>query len=292
MIPILDSIRPFLRMIKFEHSIFALPFAGIAFIEAFRNLESFSLNQGLLLALQISICMVSLRSAAMGFNRIIDRHFDAANPRTKNREIPAGIIPIKRAYSFVAGFSLIFIVTAFWISLFIGVLSFLAIFFVFAYSYTKRFTFFCHYFLGLAIGIAPSATYIAITGQLAIVPLLWTLALAFSLAGFDIIFACMDAEYDRQTGLYSVPAVFGIEKAKIIAASTHALAFAFFMLAVSFSDTGWIFLLSNLIIGGLFFRTHSMARANLFGPAFVQNNKALSLVIFIGLALDRFLPVA
>ncbi|MCB1140182.1 MAG: putative 4-hydroxybenzoate polyprenyltransferase, partial [Leptospiraceae bacterium] len=225
---LLQTARDYLGMIKFSHSIFALPFAGIGIVEVL-SWEGFSVPEIPVLVHRILaclVCMVSLRSAAMGFNRIVDRHFDAANPRTATREIPSGKIPLSSAILFTSIALIIFILAAFSMGMLVGWLSFAAIAFVLGYSWTKRFTYLCHFFLGLAIGLVPSAVWIAFSGTLDWIAVYWSLGLALYIAGFDIIYSCQDAQFDRSRGLHSLPARLGVANALWMARLSHVLALA------------------------------------------------------------------
>ncbi len=281
-------------MIKFSHTIFALPFAGIAILIALPAsglLEGDEWGEHLAwMILKILICMVTLRSAAMGFNRLVDRQIDAANPRTAGREIPAGKISVNAVRVIVAVCCIVFTATAFWINPLCGLLAPVAIALVLGYSYTKRFTYFCHFFLGLAIGIAPIATYIAMLGRIDLAPLLWGAGLLFYIAGFDILYACQDAQFDRQAGLNSVPARFGVERALWIARGAHIVALGAFLAGGYVTGTGWIFVATAGIVAGLFFLEHWLVRPprlDRIPIAFFHVNASISTVLFAGLLADR-----
>ena len=279
-------------MIKFSHSIFALPFAGIALLEAVKN--SNILNRPFfdifILVIQVLMCMVFLRSAAMGFNRIVDRKFDALNPRTSNREVASGIINIRSAWIFVILFLLLFIVTAASINTMTGLLSPFAAFIVLFYSYTKRFTVLCHFFLGLAIGLAPTAAWIAVRGTVdSILPVLWSLGMMFYISGFDILYACQDIEFDKKAKLYSIPSRLGVFPALSIARISHAVSVLFFIYAGIYSSSGIIFYITLLIVSILFFLEHKMVKKDDFSKipvAFFNVNASISSILFLGLLLD------
>lgn len=277
-------------MIKFSHSLFALPFAGIAFIEAIQRARP-GLYDMVILSIQITVCMVTLRSAAMGFNRITDRRYDALNPRTSSREIPAGVISEKNVALFVIISLIVFFVTAFTINLTAGLLSPVAAVLVLGYSYTKRFTLFSHYILGFAIGIAPVATWIAVVGKIDDpLPLLWSAGLGLYIAGFDILYSCQDAEFDREAGLHSIPSRLGILPALWIARFTHVIAAGLFFYAGHESASGLFYYITICIVSVLFIMEHAMVRPGrltLIPIAFFHINAAISLIIFTGLLLDR-----
>lgn len=283
----------YLRMIKFSHSLFALPFAGVALVEIIHNHPDVVNGVDFLRLLAgIIICMVAMRSAAMGFNRIVDRHFDAANPRTANREIPSGTISLSSAVLFVVLFLLIFVVAAFWIQPLAGWLSPVPIIITLGYSYTKRFTCLCHLILGLALGLVPPAVWVAVTGSISIEPVLWMIGIAFYTAGFDILYASQDVKFDRMAGLHSIPARFGLFRAFWIARSFHLLSFLTFVSIAILAETGIFFAFTLIIVGALFVTQHllvSGGRLDRIPIAFFHVNAAISTIIFAGLLIDRFL---
>ena len=289
----------YLRMIKFSHTIFALPFAGIAFLLAVPGSGLVTEGQPslrfYLLIVQVVVSMAALRSAAMGFNRLVDRQIDAANPRTAIREIPAGAITVSNARWFVLVSLFVFLVTAVTINPLCGILAPFAVVFVLGYSYAKRFTMFCHLFLGAAIGIAPTATWVAVRGHLGWevlldpVPLLWSAGLALYIAGFDTLYSCQDVEFDRRHGLHSFPARLGIPRALWIARGAHVLALALFLLAGQRSGAGAGFMAAALVVAALFLAEHLLVRADRLTHipiAFFHVNASISTVLFLGLLID------
>ncbi len=284
-------------MIKFSHSIFALPFAGIGMIEVL-NWDGFQVPGTVELVHRILaclVCMVSLRSAAMGFNRIVDRKYDAANPRTASREIPAGTIPLKSAIVFTVLGILVFVVAAFSMGPLVGFLSFAAVVFVLGYSLTKRFTYLCHYFLGLAIGLVPSAVWIAFSGTLDWIAVYWSLGLALYIAGFDIIYSCQDVEFDRSQGLHSLPGRLGRKNALWMARLSHVLALACFARAGLEAQNGLIFFLGLALVAALFFYEHYLVRDGReenIPVAFFNINAYVSSLLFIILLADRWIHLA
>lgn len=205
-------IRQYAGLVKFAHTIFAMPFALIGFVYALRTEGIPSDCSGrygwVVLLVQVLLCMVFARNAAMGFNRWADRRIDKANPRTADREIPAGKISARAALRFVIVNALLFVVTASTINLLTGLLSPVALFVILIYSYCKRFTALAHLVLGLGLGIAPVGAYIAVTGHFAWPPCILALLVMTWCGGFDIIYALQDADFDRKNGLYSIPARF------------------------------------------------------------------------------------
>src|ERR1700677_2081379 len=215
-------LRLTLEMIKFEHSVFALPFALTGALLAFRESHFDARGFGYKL-LWIAIAMVSARSAAMAFNRILDADIDARNPRTRLRHIPAGILSVRFAWGFVLFSILVFLLAARALNPLCLKLAPVALAVVFFYSFTKRFTTFSHLILGFSLGIAPAAAWIAVQGSLDPRILWLTAAVTFWTAGFDIIYSCQDYEFDSREGLFSLPQRFGMSGALWIARALHVL---------------------------------------------------------------------
>ncbi len=211
-------ISKYLSLIKFSHTIFAMPFALVGY---FLGVQSHGFSY--LILIQVIVAMVLARSAAMGFNRLVDYRWDAKNPRTATREIPAGKLSVRAVTIFVAICSIGFCLTALWINTLCFALSPIALIIILGYSYTKRFTSLAHIVLGLALSIAPIGAYIAVTGTFALLPALFMPLVLCWVAGFDIIFALQDREFDREQGLHSIPVRFGIKGALTISAILHAL---------------------------------------------------------------------
>ena len=212
--------KRYLSMIKFSHTIFALPFAILGF--TLGSLSSGDTIDWILFA-YVLLCMIFARSAAMSFNRYIDRDIDEANPRTAVREIPSGVISPKSALLFTLFNCLAFIVVTAFINSICFYLSPVALAVVLGYSYTKRFTFLCHLILGLGLSLAPVGAYLAVTGQFDWIPVLLGIGVLFWVAGFDIIYALQDSDFDKEKGLFSIPSYFGKSKALIISRVLHAL---------------------------------------------------------------------
>ena len=215
----MSKIGDYLRLVKFSHTIFAMPFALLSFTYAWMTAEHNSVLWVVLL--QVVACMVFARNVAMGFNRWADRKIDAENPRTANREIPAGVISSRGAVIFIIINALLFIATTITINPLCAWLSPVALFVVMFYSYCKRFTAMAHIVLGLSLGIAPVGAYIAVTGT--VVAECWLLAAVVTTwcAGFDIIYALQDAEFDRKRGLHSIPSHFSATTSLVISALLH-----------------------------------------------------------------------
>ncbi|HIC92424.1 MAG TPA: 4-hydroxybenzoate octaprenyltransferase [Syntrophaceae bacterium] len=213
-----------LEMIKFEHTIFALPFAFMGAILARHEIPS--LNK----VLWILMAMVGARSAAMASNRLIDAQLDAQNPRTQMRALPQGLISKKTVKAFIATSSILFFVSAYKLNRLAFYLSPLALIIVLLYPYTKRFTWACHIYLGLCLGMAPVGGWIAISGTLEPLPLLLGLGVIFWVAGFDILYAALDYEFDKKVGIYSLPVHVGMRKALWISSFLHFITFLCFLL--------------------------------------------------------------
>lgn len=216
----MNVIARYASLVKFSHTIFALPFAIFSYVYA---LVSTGLPFEWLLLVKILLCMVFARNAAMGFNRWADRDIDAENPRTVGREIPSGKISPSAAIAFVIVNALLFIAAAAWINRLAFLLSPLALLVLLGYSYTKRFTSWSHLVLGLALAIAPVGAYIAVTGSVSFFPLLLAAAVLTWTAGFDILYSMQDCEFDRERGLHSIPARFGARGAVSLSIGLHLL---------------------------------------------------------------------
>lgn len=273
-----ERITTYLRMIKFSHSVFALPFAlTSAFIasQGFPELEKF---------FWIIIAMVSARTAAMGLNRIIDRHIDKLNPRTSMREIPSGKVSLTEALLFVVVAIFIFIYSAWKLNPLCFRLSFVALGFIVIYSYTKRFTSLSHLFLGITISAAPVGAWIAITGYFDMRILSLGLSVAFWITGFDILYALQDIDFDRSYGLYSIPARFGVKKAISISRVFHMISWSLlFMTGILFKLNIWFF--AGVFIAGIILvyehrlvKPHDLSKLNI---AFFNMNGYLSIIVFL-----------
>jgi len=277
------SVGVTLEMIKWEHSVFALPFALTGAMLA---------ANGLPRAMQlvwIIVCMVSARSAAMAFNRWADAGLDAENPRTRSRAIPAGLLSRGFVGGFTVAMAAVFVLSAAQLNRLTLELSPLALAVVFFYSYTKRFTRWSHLALGLALGIAPAAAWIAVRGSLDPRILILTLAVMFWVAGFDLLYACQDASHDREHGLFSVPAVWGVPAAFWTARTLHVLMLGLLVWLV------WAFRLGNFALAGVVLVALLLLYEHLIvspgdlrrlNAAFFTMNGVISIVFFAFVALD------
>lgn len=247
------TLRDYARLVKFEHTIFALPFALIGFFMAVKQ-EPHVLS--FVLLLKVIACMIFARNAAMGFNRYLDRSFDAANPRTAMREIPAGVVLPKKALIFVIVNSLLFVVMSWLINDLCFYLSPVALLVILGYSYTKRITPLCHFILSAGLGLAPIGAYLAVAGQFAIAPLLFSMVVFFWVSGFDIIYASQDVDFDRAYHLNSIPAMTGIKKALQLSVLVHVIASIFVISAGIVLNSGWLYWVGATIFIGLLTYQH------------------------------------
>ncbi len=274
----IERIATYLRMIKFSHSVFALPFAlTSAFIASAGSpeLEKF---------FWIIVAMVSARTAAMGLNRIIDRHIDKLNPRTSKREIPSGKVSLTEAVLFVSVAIIFFIYSAWSLNPLCFKLSFVSLGAIFLYSYTKRFTSLSHLFLGITISAAPIGAWIAIRGTFDPRILSLGLSVAFWIAGFDILYALQDIDFDRRYGLYSIPSRLGVKRAIGISRLFHVISWALlFMTGILFKLNIWFFI-GVFLAGVILFYEHRLVKPDdlrRLNMAFFNMNGYLSIVVFL-----------
>lgn len=278
-----DAMTNYLSLIKFAHTIFAMPFALMAFFIAV-TLQGEGMDW-LKLALVV-LCMIFARSAAMAFNRYLDRDVDAVNPRTKVREIPAGVISPQSALWFVAANSVLFVATAWFINPLCFFLSPVALSVVLGYSYTKRFTWLCHLVLGLGLSLAPVGAYLAVTGRFDWIPVLYGLAVLLWVAGFDVIYALQDEDFDKSQKLYSMPSFFGKKRALRISEWMHlgsaaSMVYAGNLLHSAAPQTGWLLWLGTVIFLGLLLYQHLIVKPNdlsRVNMAFFTTNGIASLI--------------
>ena len=273
-------------MIKWEHSIFALPFALCGAMLAAQGLPTF--HQ----LIWIIIAMVSARSAAMAFNRVADASIDAANPRTRTRALPAGALTPGFVTTFVVVSCAIFILAAAQLNRIALMLSPVALGIVLLYSYTKRFTRWSHLVLGFALGIAPAAAWIAVRGSLDLRILLLTAAVTFWVAGFDVLYACQDYEFDRQSNVHSVPRYFGIRGALAIARLFHLLMLSLLIALILSFGLGKVALAGVLVVAILLAYEHSLVSPSdlsKLNAAFFTMNGVISVVFFGFVAADLLL---
>ena len=283
----LKKLKIFLEMIRFEHTLFALPFAymgavlgGVVSLDRLPTWVEIG---------WITLAMVGARSAAMGLNRLIDRTIDLRNPRTVGRAIPAGLLSLTEVLLFiVVAFGVLFLATFNLSSLAVKLLP-IAVFFLVFYSYTKRFTWFCHFILGLTIALAPMGGWVAVTGTTNWTTYIFYLSIALWTTGFDIVYACQDIEVDRRDGLHSVPARFGIGKALWIARACH-FATAIGLTSLFFiTDLSWWYFAGLVVSYAILFYEHAIVNEkdlSRMNTAFFTMNGALSCVVFLFSFID------
>ena len=297
------TFKNYLSLIKFSHTIFALPFALIGFFLGLskQNIESQLLNQAqepffsshnMLLFLFVLGCMVTARSAAMAFNRYLDRHIDALNPRTAIREIPKGIIKPNQALFFTILSSILFVVFAALINKICFYLSPIALLVVLGYSYTKRFTPLCHLVLGIGLSLAPIGAFLAVTGVFNLLPLLFSFTVIFWVSGFDIIYALQDEDFDQSNNLYSIPAWLGKAKALRVSELLHLIAGIFVLMAGIYGNFSFIYWIGASIFSGMLIYQHSIVKPNDLSKvniAFMTANGIASIVFASFVILDIFI---
>jgi len=288
---VIRAIYLFGRLIKFSHTVFAMPFALSSVVLAHVHARPVTGRT----LFWILIAMVGARSAAMGFNRWADLHFDRLNPRTASRPSVTGAISSRAVFLLVIGFSALFVWSAYKLGELCFWLSFPTLGVLFSYSYTKRFTAWSHIYLGLAIGLAPLGAWIAVTGSWdwRIVPL--SLALLTYIAGFDILYACQDIDFDRQIGLYSLPVKLGVGKALLISSILHCLTFIFLATLIPLFGLGRIYGFFLIVIGLLLIWEHRMVKPEDLSKvpvAFFHMNSVVSIALFAGVGLDVLYSIA
>src|SRR6476661_2197369 len=304
----MSTIKNYLSLIKFSHTIFAMPFALIGFFLAvFKgvlysrqwNLDNtpgwhttiYSPNYLIELFSLVLLCMIFARSAAMAFNRYLDRRWDALNPRTAIREIPKGIITPKNALIFTIVNCVLFITATWFINRICFFLSPVALAVVLGYSYTKRFTPLCHLILGLGLSLAPIGAYLAVTGVFHWLPILFSFAVLFWVSGFDIIYALQDVDFDQSQQLYSIPAWLGKEKALHVSELLHLLSASSVIAAGKLGHFGWLYWLGVLIFIACLVYQHSIVRPNdlrKVNLAFMTTNGIASVVFAVFVISDLF----
>ena len=303
------TVKSYLSLIKFSHTIFALPFALIGFCLAAREpiLQQLNTWRGIsnpvvlnstndkslwVIFILVLLCMVFARSAAMAFNRYLDRDIDALNPRTAVREIPAGIISKKNALAFTILSSLLFIATCFFINKICFYLSPVALFVILFYSYTKRFTALCHLVLGLGLSLAPIGAYLAVTGQFDSIPVLFSFAVLFWVSGFDIIYALQDEAFDVEHQLYSIPSILGKQKALNVSVFLHVLSALAVITAGIYGNFGLWYWLGVAVFTGMLIYQHSLVKPNDLSKvniAFMTANGIASVVFAFFVIVDLFI---
>lgn len=283
----------YLSLIKFSHTVFALPFALIGFYLAYITYQPNDFFYKFFLVL---LAMIFARSTAMAFNRYIDREIDAQNPRTKNREIPAGKISPEAAKRFITFNGMAFIVTTYFINEICFLLSPIALAVVLGYSYTKRFTWLCHYVLGLGLALAPVGAYLTISGKFDVITILMGCSVFLWVGGFDIIYALQDETFDKSNNLKSIPSKFGVKKSIIISRVSHFFSALFLSIVIilmrnQFPEVGNLSIVGLIIFILLLIRQHWLVNehnlANI-NQAFFESNGLASLLFGTLIIIDLF----
>lgn len=275
----IEKISKYFRLVKFSHTIFAMPFALMAFAYALWSTEA---EFSWWLLLQVVLCMVFTRNVAMGFNRWADRKIDAENPRTADREIPAGVISPRNAMIFVVANALLFVATACTINSLTAILSPVALAVVMFYSYCKRFTSLAHLVLGLSLGIAPAGAYIAVTGTLTLAPCLLSLLVLTWCGGFDIIYALQDAEFDRKRGLHSIPSKFSVATSLYISIALHCISIITLFAFTNYLPQSWLLWCGIVVFSAILVAEHILVtpkKQRSIGIAFGTLNGLASLTL-------------
>jgi 4-hydroxybenzoate polyprenyltransferase len=282
-------VKKFLSLVKFSHTVFALPFALIGFTIALAKCNRLQIDYVLLG--KVILCMVFARNAAMAFNRYLDRDIDKENKRTSMREIPSGIISPKAAIIFVIINSVFFIVTTWFINALCFYLSPVALIIILGYSFTKRFTSWCHLVLGLGLSLAPIGSYLAVCGKFSIIPLFISLAVLFWVAGFDVIYSMQDYYFDKERNLHSVPVLLGNFYALRLSEFFHLLTVVFLLLAGFIFGSGIFYLIGLCIFTILLIYQHLIVKPNDLSKvniAFFTTNGIASIVFGVFVIIDVF----
>ena len=305
----MTKVRSYLSLIKFSHTIFAMPFALIGFFLALTHPWAFISKSEVPTSWTVYydtsflvtkftlviLCMVFARSAAMAFNRYLDRRWDALNPRTAIREIPKGIITPKNALAFTIVNCILFIAATWFINRICFYLSPVALAVVLGYSYTKRFTPLCHLILGLGLSLAPIGAYLAVTGVFHWLPILFSFAVLFWVSGFDIIYALQDVEFDQAQNLYSIPAWLGKEKALRVSEVLHLLSAGSVVAAGKLGQFGVLYWIGVLVFISCLVYQHSIVKPNdlrRVNIAFMTMNGIASVVFAVFVIADLFFPLS
>jgi len=288
------GIKNYLSLIKFSHTIFALPFALVGFFLG-SYLSDFSFQPITLVLVLAS--MVFARSAAMAFNRLVDRDIDKENPRTAVREIPAGLVSVPAAKRFIAVNCLAFIICTYFINTMCFYLSPIALLIILGYSYTKRFTALCHFVLGLGLGLAPIGAFMAVTNEFSLLPLLYGAVVTLWVAGFDIIYALQDEDFDQEHKLNSVPTLLGKAKARSLSVLVHVFAalllvYSTYLASSIYSNLGYLHWIGTIFFIGLLIYQHVIVQQyglKKIGLAFFTTNGLASIMFGVLFIVDMVL---
>lgn len=279
----IQKLRIILEMIKFEHTLFALPFALMSAVVAANGIPNLRIL-GLIL-----VTMVGARSAAMAFNRIADAKFDTENPRTKDRAIPQGLVSIRDAWFFVIVSAALFVFAAFMLNTLAFVLSPVALLVVLGYSYTKRFTSWSHVVLGTALGIAPVGAWIAVTGKFELAPIILAACVALWTAGFDVIYSLQDLDFDKKSTLYSIPKKLGAAKALLVSRLMHIAMFGLLILFGIIAGMSLAYYAGLAAVTGFLIYEHSLVSPkdlSKLNVAFFTMNGCVSVGLFVFTFVD------
>ena len=291
MLALLFTLKKYFSLIKFSHTIFALPFALIGFFLGITSTQSkFNLEKLLL----VLVCMVMARSAAMAFNRFIDRRFDALNPRTAIREIPAGKISPRAALILVIVSGSIFMLSAYLINILCFYLSPVALLVILGYSYTKRFTPLCHLVLGLGLALAPIGAYLAISAQFDTLPIIFSAIVFFWVSGFDIIYSLQDDDFDKRQSLKSIPVYLGRKNALLLSRIFHLMVTLLLFTAYYYGPFDWLYLFGCLVFISLLIYQHSLVKPNDLSKvniAFGTTNGIASVAFSVLVCLDIYIKL-
>ncbi|MCH7534794.1 MAG: UbiA family prenyltransferase [Bacteroidetes bacterium] len=279
----------YLSLVKFSHTIFALPFAIIGFLLGV-SFTNASIDWKLFIL--VILCMIFARNAAMGFNRYTDRSIDQANPRTSSREIPAGIVSPISAILFVIVNCALFISTTYFINSICFYLSPIALILILGYSLSKRYTFLCHLILGIGLSLAPIGAYIAVSEQFAVIPIIFSLIVLFWVSGFDIIYALQDKAFDESQQLKSIPVKIGLKASMVLSSFLHGIVVILIVAAGYYANLGIYYWIGSCIFIGLLTYQHIIVKADDLSKvtlAFFTTNGIASVVFAFFFALDLFL---
>jgi 4-hydroxybenzoate polyprenyltransferase len=289
----IQRFKNYLSLIKFSHTVFALPFALIGFTLAFKKpVDGHEPLFTWLLFAKMLLCMIFARSAAMAFNRYLDRRFDALNPRTARREVPAGIVQPMQALTYTIVNSVLFVATTWFINPLCFYLSFVALFVILFYSYTKRFTALCHVILGVGLALSPIGAYLTVTGYFNILPLLFSFSVLTWVSGFDIIYALQDEHFDRNHKLHSIPEALGVRRALMVSTILHVFSAIFVISAGVLGQFYWVYWVGVAIYIGLLTYQHMLVKPNdlsKVGIAFGNTNGIASVLFAVFTILSLFL---
>jgi 4-hydroxybenzoate polyprenyltransferase len=288
---VLKKINHYLSLVKFAHTLFALPFAVIGFFLAIRIEDK---EPTYTLGLLVLLCMVFARNTAMGFNRYIDRNIDIKNERTSTREIPAKTISPVSALLFVILNAVLFIIATFFINRLCFFLSPVALIVIMGYSFTKKFTFLCHLILGIGLSLAPVGAYIAVTGYFKLLPVLFSFAVLFWVSGFDIIYALQDIDFDKTNKLKSIPVKLGIKKSLMLSSIFHIITMILIIFAGLYQQLGIFYWIGSAIFIILLFYQHIIIKPtdlSKVNVAFFTTNGYASVLFGLFVVLDLFVKI-